>query len=559
MDVVSYCRIRVSSLLWQPRHDAFALTVICKATFELRPGECPLASAQEPLWDAHAPVSDFVPFKRRADVLVMGRAYPPNTTTTSVLARVGVGRWQKAVEARAEQQWLVEGVAPILPTAPSRMSLLGKHASNWNHHTWNTKALPQDVDGAFFNSAPMDQQLVEFVGDESLVLEHLHPGHARLETKFIPVMPNVVAQRGGGQAQDVRMRCDTLIIDTEKLVGMLVWRGAIILAHENEPGIVLVTADGAGGDADATSTIMLPAEAHTKVVAPVLPFAQDKPSVPNAFVSNDDGPTLTPPLSRDDDDATGTHLLWYAGVATTLKPVTPFEQRVREDKPTVHEVAKVETTALPFLVAPPPLLEVLPPPTAPVIEEPPLIGPLTRVDKPLEDKTIPKDKPHEEVGEVEQGAQVSASVLPVIEPEPESVVLTLEQVALIAAELAEGKKDRRQVFEAHRLRERSWRKNEKHWSESIATQSARGTHALQAAYDAAYVARVEAFRGPIQLEEYARIVVALERGQAFEVLAELKIHRAALMPIVRLRTQKVAKDMKLGDAANGVLRALRRA
>lgn len=552
MDVVSYCRIRVSSLRWQPRHDAFALTVICKAAFELRPGECPLASTQEPLWDAHAPVSDFVPFKRRVDVLVMGRAYAPNAMTTSVLARVAVGRWQKVVEARAERQWLVEDAAPIPPTAPSRMSLLGKHASSWNHQSWNTRPLPHDIDGAYFNSAPMDQQLAELVGDESLVLEHLHPNHARLETKFAPVIPNVVAQRADGQGHDVRMRCDTLIIDTEKHVGMLVWRGVIMLAHENEPGMVLVTADGAGGDADATSTMLLPADAN--VLAPALPFTRDKPSAPDAFSSDDDGPTLIPPPSRDDDDATGTQLLWYAGVATTLKPVTPFEQRAREDKPTMHEVAKVETTDLPWLVAPPALLDVSPPPTEPVIEEPPLIGPLARGDKSLEDKAIAQ-----EVAEVEQGAQVSAPVLPVIEPEPESVVLTLEQAATIAAELAEGKKDRRQVLEAYGLRERSWRKNEKRWSEAIAAQSARGTHALQAAYDAAYVAKVEAFRGPIQLEEYARIVVALERSQAVEVLCELKIHRAALMPIVRLWTRKVAKDMKLGDAANDVLRLLRRA
>lgn len=552
MDVVSYCRIRVSSLLWQPRHDAFALTVICKATFELRPGNCPLASAQEPVWDARAPVSDFVPFKRRADVLVMGRAYAPNATSTSVLARVAVGQWQKAVEARAERQWLVEGAAPIPPTAPSRMSLLGKHASSWNHQSWNTRPLPHDIDGAFFNSAPIDQQLEQFGGDEPLMLEHLHPAHARLETKFAPVMLNVVAQRSGGQAPNVRMRCDTLIIDTEKRVGVLVWRGVIMLAHENEPGMVLVTADGAGGDADATSTMMLPADAN--VLAPALPFVQDKPSALNSVASDDDSPTLIPPPSRDDDDATGTQLLWYAGVATTLKPVTPFEQRVREDKPAVHEVAKAETTDLPWLVAPPALLDVSPSPTEPVIEEPPLIGPLARGDKPLEDKAIAKG-----VAEVEQGAQVSASALPVIEPEPESIVLTLEQAATIAAELAEGKKERRQVLEARGLRERSWRKNEKRWSEAISAQSARGTHALQAAYDAAYVAKVEEFRGPIQLEEYARIVVALERGQAVEVLCELKIHRAALMPIVRLWTRKVAKDMKLGDAANDVLRSLRRA
>jgi len=135
----------------------------------------------------------------------------------------------------------------------------------------------------------------------------------------------------------------------------------------------------------------------------------------------------------------------------------------------------------------------------------------------------------------------------------------LEQVASIAAELAEGKKERANVLETHGIGERVWRKNEQRLREAIEAESGRGVHTLRGAYDAAYVAKVESFRGLIKLEEYARIVVALERGQANDVLDALKIHRPALMPIVRLWTRKVAQDMKLGDAANGALRAARRA
>jgi hypothetical protein len=47
MDIVSLCRLRVAGLLWQPRAGAHALTILCKATFALRPGESPLAEEQD--------------------------------------------------------------------------------------------------------------------------------------------------------------------------------------------------------------------------------------------------------------------------------------------------------------------------------------------------------------------------------------------------------------------------------------------------------------------------------------------------------------------------------
>lgn len=37
MDVISDCALLVSKIGWQPRHRRFALTVVVKATFELRP------------------------------------------------------------------------------------------------------------------------------------------------------------------------------------------------------------------------------------------------------------------------------------------------------------------------------------------------------------------------------------------------------------------------------------------------------------------------------------------------------------------------------------------
>ena len=74
MDVVSACPFRVGSVLWQTARGDRTLTVVAKATYTLRPGESPLAAAQDEIhesdgyWNYDA-ASDLVPFKRRADVL----------------------------------------------------------------------------------------------------------------------------------------------------------------------------------------------------------------------------------------------------------------------------------------------------------------------------------------------------------------------------------------------------------------------------------------------------------------------------------------------------------
>src|SRR3954471_20301712 len=86
MDVVSLCPLRVGSLVWQPRRGAWVLTAVCKATFTLAPGESELAEEQEypneddnhwnddPARSVYSP-ADLVPFKPRADVLLVGHAF----------------------------------------------------------------------------------------------------------------------------------------------------------------------------------------------------------------------------------------------------------------------------------------------------------------------------------------------------------------------------------------------------------------------------------------------------------------------------------------------------
>jgi hypothetical protein len=110
MEVVSISPLRVGSVLWRPRPDRWTLTVVCKATYALEPGESGLAPEQEPVrerdghWDddprrsVYVP-SDLAPFKPRADVILVGHAYAPRSELArSLVARLIVGEMEKAVE-----------------------------------------------------------------------------------------------------------------------------------------------------------------------------------------------------------------------------------------------------------------------------------------------------------------------------------------------------------------------------------------------------------------------------------------------------------------------------
>jgi hypothetical protein len=73
----------------------------------------------------------------------------------------------------------------------------------------------------------------------------------------------------------------------------------------------------------------------------------------------------------------------------------------------------------------------------------------------------------------------------------------------------------------------------------------RGKSAFRDAYDDAYIAQIERGRGPIQLEEYARLEVAIERCNAAPTLADLRLPRAALMRLQRVWLRKIMADASL--------------
>ncbi|WP_437735367.1 DUF2169 domain-containing protein [Sorangium sp. So ce1335] len=148
--------------------------------------------------------------------------------------------------------------------------------------------------------------------------------------------------------------------------------------------------------------------------------------------------------------------------------------------------------------------------------------------------------------------EAAPSTEPAVRPED----VTVERFAAISAEIAEQRAPRAEVLRAHGIRERDWAPVERHFR-ALLDRDARAGGKLRAAHDAAYVAAVEGFRGPITLPDYARIAVGLERGAAGEVLDALAIQRAALMPIVRVWTRKAASQPALSAELMALLETLR--
>jgi hypothetical protein len=462
IDVVSECAFRVSRLGWCLSTGQPALTVICKATYLLAPGESPLAPEQNAVneedrhWDddprqsLYAP-SDLVPFKARPEVLLVGHAFAlRGEPVRSLLVRLRVGSVDKALEMHADRAWTVErnlregapfskmrlwyeraaasdenpvgmsfdeapdgrglwevpnlqpagvvmsrpedrfgpiGFGPLSPSWPPRRARLRRYADTWRLGGWEERVLPADFDAMYFNAAPLDQQLDELHPAEWLTLEGLHPKHGWLFTRLSGARPRAMLERSGRADEEVRLRADTLWIDTDRGVCTLVWRGALSVMHALDARRVVVRMEG--GQAPPMAMAMTETLGGGMGIGKALPFTTDRgfqperrgevgavmasgasidaatPSVatttgemspafpfrpaPDAWAAEPEPPT--PPAPRAAmDDATGTVL----GVRRMPQDILPFAPPI-EPPPSRRPEPAAWTAPVPSLLAAPTL------------------------------------------------------------------------------------------------------------------------------------------------------------------------------------------------------------
>lgn len=309
MEVLSLAPLYAAGLSWQRQKGDWVLTVVCKATFDIAPGELHLSANQEPLnesdnhWDddtrrsVYAP-NDMAPFKKGADITVVGSAYAPHRQACrSVLARLTVGTIDKGIEVHADRAWTGEaqitdgpaftqmplryeraqggagtpnpvglviqpgplpnlhrarqagtlqddgspiGFAPIAAGWPQRESRLRRHRGNFSHIEWHKRPLPDDIEVEYFNHSPADQRLAEIAPEQEFVLENMHPDHVRLVGRLPGIKPQAFVERPRTGPQELTFVADGLWFDTDRALCTLTWRTQLPLAARDELGRVLV-------------------------------------------------------------------------------------------------------------------------------------------------------------------------------------------------------------------------------------------------------------------------------------------------------------------------------
>jgi hypothetical protein len=478
------------------------------------------------------------------------------------------------------------GFGPIGPQWPGRAQKLGRGRAGFRDPGWEESPLLADFDVRYFQAAPPDQQVAVIRPDERIVLENLHPEHARLVTKLPGVRPRAIADRATGEREEVALVADTLWIDTDRGSCCVVWRGRLGLRHGAEAGRISVWVDGMptvapkeeplGGARLSTdvvelgaTTVVVPLVTRGRPALPFVPAAAKMPETHQQIAADS-----ARSAARVNDNGSGSTM--FAPMPKPTKNALPFGSDSEHRENLAAPISLVRNTgaaAMPFMpvvieggstLDEPPMIGYMDPTTVKSLQAkadaaeparvevaaPPMIGPLARAE--MSQAPVKASTPTPERATPPPEPTPSKPVEPPVD-------LTLEETATIAAEIAEGKTERAKILDAHRVGEGAWQANEIRWKKAIEEEQGRGKSALRGTYDAAYIARVEKFRGPILLDEYARIVVGLERGRAKGVLDVLKIQPPALMPIVRVWTKKVAKDAKLGEEAKKALREAKRA
>jgi hypothetical protein len=141
-------------------------------------------------------------------------------------------------------------------------------------------------------------------------------------------------------------------------------------------------------------------------------------------------------------------------------------------------------------------------------------------------------------------------------PDPEA--FPIDRCAAINAEIAIKRAPMPEVLKKHQIEQDEWSSIDRYWLAAITKETERGKTTLLGAYDAAYVGALEKLRGPITTEEYARVVVGVERGDVAAVLAALGLPRTALMRIERVWTKRLAEDAKLAPGVSAAVEAARK-
>jgi hypothetical protein len=131
----------------------------------------------------------------------------------------------------------------------------------------------------------------------------------------------------------------------------------------------------------------------------------------------------------------------------------------------------------------------------------------------------------------------------------------IERCAAIAASCARRAGDVAKILDENGLSEDDWDALEHRWAQALRQDAEQGRTARLAAYDRAYVARLEEERGPITPEEYARLALAHDRDRAAltRALRDMELPWGASARILRVFAERIAADAALGERVRAAM------
>ena len=119
-------------------------------------------------------------------------------------------------------------------TWPQRQRYLGKFGKDWLLNDW--PHFPKDTNWEYFNTAPDDQRLKEYLrGDEAVAITRMHPGKALIASVLPALRPRLFVHQREKDAEvfrEVPCRAETLWLFPDREVGILLYRGTVPVADE---------------------------------------------------------------------------------------------------------------------------------------------------------------------------------------------------------------------------------------------------------------------------------------------------------------------------------------
>jgi uncharacterized protein YjbI with pentapeptide repeats len=131
-------------------------------------------------------------------------------------------------------------------TWPQRYSKVGTYDTEWFETRF--PGVAKDLDPTFYNAAPEDQRIQGyFTGDETFLIENMHPTKPRLEGSLPPIVIRAfVTQRGeAGEAfREIPTRLETIRLFPHAEKGVLVFRGMIEVAEDDGADVAHIVIGG---------------------------------------------------------------------------------------------------------------------------------------------------------------------------------------------------------------------------------------------------------------------------------------------------------------------------